>query len=84
MVAYLLYKIVYVPLFILAPALLLVGRRWRETEWWLLLMPLVAVWPLAVITFPDTRFKIVPEMLLVPWIFVMCREGWRLLRREQR
>jgi hypothetical protein len=84
MVAYLLYKIVYVPLFILALALLLMGRRWRETEWWLLLMPLIAVWPLAVITFPDTRFKIVPEMLLVPWIFVMGREAWRLLRREQR
>jgi hypothetical protein len=83
MVAYLVYKIVYVPLFIVALAVFLGTRRRRTPEWWVLLMPLVAIWPVAAITFPDTRFKIVPEMLLVPWIFLMCRDGWRLLREAR-
>lgn len=71
--AYLLYKIIYIPLFVLALAGL--ARRRVPCEFRLLLAPLAGLWPLAVLAFPDTRFKIAAEVLLCPLLLAALRQA---------
>lgn len=62
---YALYKLVYLPLFMGALVLLARGRLpVREAVF---LVPYFALWPVAVLLFPDTRFKLCAEVLaLIP------------------
>jgi hypothetical protein len=64
---YSLYKIIYIPAFILALFFWISRRLWRDPAG-LFLIPLLALWPIVVLTFPDTRFKIVAEVVAVLFI----------------
>lgn len=69
--AYVMYKFLYLPLFVISMAFLWKGRIDK-----LLIafyMPYVALWPVVVLAFPDTRFKIVAEVcVLIPMIYSLC------------
>jgi hypothetical protein len=73
--AYVLYKLIYLPLLLLAMLLLFLGRI--ESRMWLLFGPLLGLWPVLALTFPDTRFKIDAELLAWPAMVV----AWLWLRR---
>lgn len=65
---YMAYKIIYLPLLMLG----LYGL-WRgdiEKKYGLFLAPLLGLWPVVVLTFPDTRFKVVAEILAIPFLWV--------------
>lgn len=72
MLPYLLYKLLYVPAFFFALLALAALRDRKLFSFTLLLVPLLALWPIVVLTFPDTRFKIVGEMMAVPFIWIAC------------
>ncbi len=63
-VAYLLYKIFYLPVFLLSGIAL--AYKKIDSRYILLYSPLFGLWPLVVLTFPDTRFKICAEVIVVP------------------
>jgi len=72
--AYVIYKICYLPLFILSIFFLFNGRIDRLLV--VFYMPYLALWPIVALTFPDTRFKIVAEVcVLVPMMYSVCY--WR-------
>ncbi len=64
---YTMYKIFYIPAFILALFFWVRRRAWRST---IILtgVPMVILWPILILTFPDTRFKIVAEVVLMAFI----------------
>ncbi|MBP7005629.1 hypothetical protein KBB27_00700 [Patescibacteria group bacterium] len=72
MLPYLVYKFFYVPAFLIALFALGILRERKLFIHALLLVPLFALWPIVVLTFPDTRFKIVGEMMAVPFIWLAC------------
>jgi hypothetical protein len=63
-VAYMLYKLIYLPLFLLS-GFALVYRK-IPAPYLLLYGPYLGLWPVLVLTFPDTRFKISAEILVIP------------------
>jgi len=76
---YSLYKLAYMPVFII----LLGWVFWLRKRWELLyLLPHIALWPIVVLTFPDTRFKIVAEAIAVIPMFIMIEaEGFTFVQR---
>jgi hypothetical protein len=78
---YLLYKLVYLPVFLLS-AIALAYRK-IDLHFTLLYTPLLGLWPIMVLTFPDTRFKISAEVLLVPALVAACLH-WRELHQAFR
>lgn len=62
--AYVLYKIVYLPVFIFG--LMLFFRRRIPIEQAVLFAPMFGLWPVVALTFPDTRFKICAEIIATP------------------
>lgn len=76
---YTLMKLVYVPAFLLSLFLWIRRRDWTDRTI-IFLVPLAALWPVCVLTFPDTRFKIVGEVLAVAFIGY---QWMKELRREE-
>lgn len=64
---YSLYKLFYIPAFFLSIFFWIKRRGWRDRVT-LFLVPLLVLWPVVVLTFPDTRFKIIAEVLAVAFI----------------
>lgn len=62
--AYALYKLLYLPL--LAATLVFIATRRLERHLYVLIAPLLGLWPVVALTFPDTRFKIDAELLALP------------------
>ncbi len=60
---YLLYKLLYVPLF--AGSLLLLFCRKLSLKEAVFFVPYFALWPVVMLLFPDTRFKICAEIMAV-------------------
>jgi hypothetical protein len=60
---YVVYKLLYIPLFVGA-LLLLFGRKLSLKEG-VFFVPYFALWPVVVLLFPDTRFKICAEIMAV-------------------
>lgn len=60
---YVVYKLLYIPLFVGA-LLLLFGRKLSLKEA-VFFVPYFALWPVVVLLFPDTRFKICAEIMAV-------------------
>ncbi len=84
-VAYLLYRLVYMPYFLLALWLLWSGRLDRRFV--LLAIPLLVIWPITAMTFPDTRFKMNAELMMLPAVVAAWKTGRVqsfLLRRHAR
>lgn len=79
---YSLYKVVYLPLFIIA-LFFWMQRRTRRDPAILFLVPLIALWPVVVLTFPDTRFKIVGEVVAVAFIAIMWSNREKELRSKE-
>ncbi len=77
--AYLLYKLLYLPVFIVSIAAVL--RKRIDSRYGLLYAPLLGLWLVVVLTFPDTRFKINAEVLVLPAMIATCRT-WRKPRQE--
>ena len=62
---YVIFKIFYLPLFIAALYFMVTGKM--SLKYSVFIIPYFALWPVVVIMFPDTRFKIVAEsMALIP------------------
>lgn len=76
---YTLYKLVYLPLFFIALVLFLLKRTWRDPSL-VFLAPMVALWPIALLTFPDTRFKIVAEAIACAFIAQQLASAWPTLK----
>jgi hypothetical protein len=60
---YVIYKIMYLPLFIAALYFMIAGKM--SLKYSVFIIPYVALWPVVAIMFPDTRFKIVAESMAV-------------------
>ncbi len=74
--AYIAYKIIYNLLFAVALFLAALAPRYALGNRYLpLLLPMFFVAPVVLLTFPDTRFKIVYEMLALPAILVFAAEA---------
>ncbi|WP_422561257.1 hypothetical protein [Parvibaculum sedimenti] len=74
--AYIAYKIIYNLLFAVALFLAALAPRYALGNRYLpLLLPMFFVAPVILLTFPDTRFKIVYEMLALPAILVFAAEA---------
>lgn len=67
--AYVLYKIFYLPVFIFG--LILFLRRRIPVEQAVLFAPMFGLWPVVALTFPDTRFKICAEVIATPALLTM-------------
>ncbi|HPA47759.1 MAG TPA: hypothetical protein PLG59_11530 [bacterium] len=68
--AYMIYKFAYLPLFLWSIIVLL--QKKIDLRMGLFYLPYLALWPIVVLTFPDTRFKIVAEVcVLIPMIAVV-------------
>jgi len=82
--AYIVYKIFYNLLFAVALFLAALAPRYALRSPYLpLLLPMFFVAPVILLTFPDTRFKIVYEILALPAILVFAAEaGARLAARS--
>lgn len=61
---YMLYRLFTLPLFV--AVLVLMGMRRLERHVYLLIAPLLGLWPVVALTFPDTRFKIDADLLTLP------------------
>lgn len=74
---YVMYKLFYLPLFI--NALVLLFRRKLSLHEAVFFVPYVALWPVVVLLFPDTRFKLCAEvMAIIPMMRgVQYFFGWR-------
>ncbi len=75
--AYALYKLIYLPLLLLTLVLFLTRRL--ETRLILFIGPLLGLWPVLALAFPDTRFKIDAELLALPAMVA----AWMWLRRRR-
>lgn len=64
---YTLMKLLYIPAFIISLFLWIRRKDWTDKTL-IFLVPLLALWPICVLTFPDTRFKIVGEVIAVAFI----------------
>lgn len=64
---YTLMKLIYLPAFIISLFLWIRQKAWTDPSL-VFLVPLMALWPICVLTFPDTRFKIVGEVIAVGFI----------------
>lgn len=74
--AYIVYKILYNGLFAVAIFLVALAPGYVSANPQIpLLLPMFFVAPVILLTFPDTRFKIVYEVLAVPAILVFAREA---------
>lgn len=76
--AYLLYKLAYVPLFVLG--LIALARNKLDRRLALVCGPMLGLWPVVALTFPDTRFKISAEVIVLP---VLVAVVMRWSRREE-
>lgn len=76
---YLVYKLLYLPVFLLGLVLWAAGSS-KRTASIIFLAPMLALWPIAVLTFPDTRFKIVAEAVALLFIAIQIRESTPLLQ----
>jgi hypothetical protein len=76
--AYLAYKLAYIPAMVLTVVLLL--RKRIDGRIALLFAPLLGLWPVVAITFPDTRFKLAAEVILVPGLIVGVLACWTARR----
>jgi 4-amino-4-deoxy-L-arabinose transferase-like glycosyltransferase len=72
--AYLLYKLAYLPVFILG--IVTVLRRKLDRGFALLYGPMLGLWPVVALTFPDTRFKICAEAIVLPVLVAVVLQ-WR-------
>ncbi len=71
---YTLMKLLYIPAFIIS-LFLWIRRKDLTDQTLIFLVPLIALWPICVLTFPDTRFKIVGEVIAVAFIvYQLTRE----------
>ncbi|MFH1744023.1 MAG: hypothetical protein ABIH23_33885 [bacterium] len=78
--SYVIYKLAYLPLFIISIVMLCKGRMDRHLL--VFYMPYLALWPIVVLTFPDTRFKIVAEVCaLIPMMCCLCGTMPRIVGR---
>ena len=64
---YTLMKLIYLPAFLISLYLYIRRRHWTDPTI-VFLAPLLFLWPVCVLTFPDTRFKIVGEVMAVAFI----------------
>ncbi|MEN6542679.1 hypothetical protein [Parvibaculum sp.] len=79
--AYIVYKIFYNLLFAVALFLAAMAPRYALRSPYLpLLLPMFFVAPVILLTFPDTRFKIVYEVLALPAILVFAAEAGARLK----
>lgn len=76
--AYFLYKLAYLPLFIYS--VILIFRRNIDRLYALLYAPLLGLWPVVALTFPDTRFKINAEILALPAMVA----AWKLFIQSRK
>ena len=75
---YLLYKLAYLPLFVWT-AIGLVRKR-LDVRYWLLFAPMIGLWPVVVLTAPDTRFKMNAEVLVLPAMVAVAWQLWQSAR----
>jgi len=78
--AYALYKIVYLPLFV---ASLITFVRKRKWEWAPFYLPYFVLWPIVILTFPDTRYKMAAEVLSILPMMLFLEEAVRDWRRSR-
>lgn len=79
--AYVAYKTIYNLLFAVALFIAVMAPRYALGSRYLpLLLPMFFVAPVILLTFPDTRFKIVYEILALPAILVFAAEAGARLR----
>jgi len=64
--AYVIYKLFYLPPFLFS--LISIMRKKIQSGYALLCAPLLGLWPVVVLAFPDTRFKSNAEMVVLPAI----------------
>lgn len=70
---YMIYKYLYIPLFCYSLFSLFQGIVFRG--FFIFLGPMLGLWPVVVLTFPDTRFKISAEVFLVSFIAIAIRDS---------
>jgi len=80
--AYVTYKLFYIPLFIAAIGLVLLKRI--SFRYAIFFIPYLALWPLVVVMFPDTRFKISAEiMAIIPIVYgLSCLSRYTICLRN--
>lgn len=77
--AYAIYHLAYLPAF-LASLIAILSKKVGSSIV-VLFGPLIGLWPVVALTFPDTRFRLAAEAFSVPAIVGACVILWRL-RRE--
>ncbi len=71
---YMLYRVVCLGVI----AWWLIGGRWKTPlEVWIVWSGWIGLWPIMILTFPDTRFHLVLETLLSAWIVCILYGFWR-------
>jgi hypothetical protein len=79
--ALLLYRLIYLPAMLASWVALY--RKQIDRALVLLYAPLLGLWPVVALTFPDTRFKISAEALTLPVLVAACLALWRMRRKPE-
>jgi hypothetical protein len=74
-VAYMMYKLAYLPFFVLA--MVWWAQRRLEPSLAVFFAPYLALWPVLVMTYPDTRYKLIAEVIACIPITAAAWEAWR-------
>jgi hypothetical protein len=76
--AYMVFRMVYLPG--LLASVVAVYRKTLDRRYALLYGPLLGLWPILALTFPDTRFKLSAEALTLPIVVAAACALWRTRR----
>ena len=77
---YVMYKIIYIPLFLVAIVYIFWRKRW---EWIPFIVLFIALWPIVIMTAPDTRFKMLQETLAIVPIILSSSEIVKEIRNKR-